>query len=408
VNRSKVFLSLFALSLAGVSSLSAAPSALAAFDFEAGGYPAAVVGEQQGPHKFTITGGKWAIECEEAAFTGQLSEPEETPDLTPEYEGCLLGGLVSTTIANNGCAYRLHANEEVVADEFAGTVDLVCPEGQKLTMTSFTCKVQIPGQSGIGEVAFRNEVESSPTDVTLEMTLTGLEYTTQSGLFCPLPTGEAGDGTYDGAVLAEATEEAAETDFGVAIKATELCKSEEINPCKTPYAEGTVLAAQLSPSTSATFKYQFEGAQKTIACTESNLTAAIGQHVGLELSGEMNPLVFPVCEKECSGGALNAPFEIRISPDGNMGNGFLRLFKPASGPIFYAGCDGKHSCAYTSSSLSGNITGGKDATWLVADTLSTKLGISDKGCGASLTVNAKYLFYKPVVGVQPQMWVSAG
>lgn len=412
MSRCKPFLSLFALSLVGGSSLAAAPSALAVFEFEAGDYPAVVSGSAQGPQTFLLQGGEIPVECQLTTFTvsGEMSEAEETLDLIPKYEGCVMAGVLGTTITVNGCAFRLRASEELAFDEFAGTADLVCPEGKKMLLANIVCQVELGGPSASSEVGYENVAEGGLM-MTAEMSLTGLRYTKKSGAFCPVGSGEKQDGTYQGYTLVEATHEAAEEEFGVAVNTAELCKSAEINPCKTPYIEGTVLAAQLFPMTNAVFKYQYEGAQKTIGCSESNLTATTGKHVGRELSGTMNPLVFPVCEKECSGGAANAPFEIRILPilpPTAAGNGKMNLYKAGGGPIFVVGCDGKHACAYTSAVLLGSITGGKDATWVVSDTLGTKLGVSDKGCGASLTINAQYLFYKPVVGMQPQMWVSSG
>ncbi len=397
------------VALAGLLGAVGASSASAAFDFEAGGYPAAISGVNQGAHLFTVENEEVDVECAKATFTGEIAEPDETPEVLPKYESCLAAGSFSATVNANGCVFRLYATEEVAAEEFDGTADLVCPEGKKITMTAVFCEIQIGSQSGVGKVDFENEIEASPVDLTVDISLTGVKYATKGSAFCPLfGTGEKSDGTYDGQVLAEAAHEAAAIDFGVALLATELCKSAEINPCKAPYIEGTVLAAELEATTNAVFKYEFEGAQKTIVCSKSSLTAATGKHVGLELAGELNPLVFPVCEKECDAGALNAPFETRTAPDGNTGNGPMNLFKPGEGPIFFAGCTGKHSCAYSSSSLVGKITGGKDAIWVVSDTLGTKLPSSHAKCGASLTISARYQFYKPVVGAQPQMWVSKG
>jgi len=112
------------------------------------------------------------IECKEH-FEGTLSEASETIDLTPTFSECKAFGLSSTTIHGNGCVLRVHST---------GVVDLVCPSGKVLEVTSATCVMHVGSQSGLKWLTMLNN--GNHIDIGLE--LTNLTYNvTKDPFLCP-------------------------------------------------------------------------------------------------------------------------------------------------------------------------------------------------------------------------------
>jgi hypothetical protein len=116
-------------------------------------------------------------------------------------------GLAST-IDMNGCDYLVHVS--LTAGDTTGTVDVVCPVGQEITVTAPAvgtkkCIVHVPPQTGLTTGTGTNVGSAGPTsEITLSLALTGLKYSQTAG------TAESGNcltadntttGTYTGKAL---------------------------------------------------------------------------------------------------------------------------------------------------------------------------------------------------------------
>jgi hypothetical protein len=194
-----------------------------------------------------------------------------------------------------------------------------------------------------------------------------------------------------------------------AAKRVKLCQKEEIANCKNWYLIGTAMAAGLLKETTATFKYKFEGAAKTISCATGSLTAKVGLPGDGFRAGTLEGLTFG-CEKECSVALKNAPLEMVFMPDGNVGDGVLRLYKDKSGPRLSVGCTSapKHSCEYESILIDGKFVGGRDPLWIVSSEFPMKSATSDEGCSAPLEISATFQFSQPTSSGVPLMFISKG
>jgi|GEM_PF-531750 len=171
-------------------------------------YPARLLGAQTTQHVFTIEGGMTA-KCPAAEFAGEITAATGKVELSAEYHGsgeskCSAFGLGGTaSISMNGCAYLLRPQEELKENEFQGLMDIACPEGQKIVITSGTCEVQIGSQERLGPVKYLNDPsgEAHKDTVTFKPEVKGtLRYNkSKDGSGCPLNgTGEKTDGSYEG------------------------------------------------------------------------------------------------------------------------------------------------------------------------------------------------------------------
>ncbi|HST70668.1 MAG TPA: hypothetical protein VLI94_13555 [Solirubrobacterales bacterium] len=217
----------FAYAILGLLAIGGAFAPLAsAHPLTAESYPARLFGEQTTQHVFTIEGGMTA-KCPVAAFEGKITEATETFELNAEYHGsgeskCSafgLGGIAS--ISTNGCAYVLRPQSFVVEgeeleEEFLGTIEIKCPEGQKITITSGTCEIQIGSQKGLSPMAFMSSGSAISVMPRVKETL---RYTkTKDGSGCPLTgTGEKTDGSYGGGATIAGSNPTTKAPIGLSI-----------------------------------------------------------------------------------------------------------------------------------------------------------------------------------------------
>jgi hypothetical protein len=106
---------------------------------------------------------------------------------TPTYSGCTAFGFATTDIKPNGCTYTFDSPTSLGGGQVtwsgASQIHLVCPTGKaiEVTPTSFgvsVCTQSLPPQTPTGgHIVGKNVTGSSPMDVTLEITLTGIHYT---------------------------------------------------------------------------------------------------------------------------------------------------------------------------------------------------------------------------------------
>lgn len=231
-----------AIALVLACNLLIAAAASAGPRFQAEDYPLAASGEQSGKHVFTVENGV-KIECSTVTFTLEASEPSEVQGVAPDYEGCLaiaFGFEVEAEVKMEGCSYDFRATEELEADKFEGTVDIVCPGGKSMLFKTSTCEVQVGAQSGLAEIEYVNNTKSSPEDLTVKANLSGVKYTKlKDGFLCPLTgTGTKEDGAYTGDELVKATHESEAQPVGV--RQAVLCKVAPDGQGVCPKGEGYI------------------------------------------------------------------------------------------------------------------------------------------------------------------------
>jgi hypothetical protein len=190
------------LATALVATALAAPVAGAA-NIESDEYSAELSGQQTTTMVFTVDGA--TSSCKSASLSGTLSEPAEAVSLHPAYSECSAFGFASATVTTTGCSFVLHAGSEIEKDRFAGTADISCESGQKITIVASTCEIQIGSQTGLAEVEVVNDVASSPVAISLVHNITGLKVNkTKDGFLCPLKGTGEGTGNYTGTQLVKA------------------------------------------------------------------------------------------------------------------------------------------------------------------------------------------------------------
>jgi hypothetical protein len=186
-------LGLAALSLLAIGAVSA--SAAQAGEFEAGVYPATVTGQNiNGPHEIITELGVMGCAVN---FQGELTEASEDLTLTPEFVNCMIAGN-PVDVATNGCDFRLNAGATLFMDMVEGSLDVICPAGNKITFgitgaMGGGCVMKMPEQLGLGEVTLKNTTMAQDLDV--EFNVEGLAY--ELGPNCPV-AGAFANGEYVG------------------------------------------------------------------------------------------------------------------------------------------------------------------------------------------------------------------
>jgi hypothetical protein len=156
---------------AALASLAVVALPAQAATFTASSYPTTVTAtSEKGNGVMETEGGN--VECEEH-LEGTLGEASETIVLTPTFSECGAFGFLSATIHGNGCVLVVHSN---------GEVDLECPSGKVLEVTSGNCVMHVGSQSGLQWLSMINN--SPHVDIYLELANLSY-YVTKDGLFCP-------------------------------------------------------------------------------------------------------------------------------------------------------------------------------------------------------------------------------
>lgn len=198
------------LALLAIGALSA-PAAQAG-EFETGVFPATITGQHiNGPHEITTELG--VMPCG-MRFEGELAEASEELTLTPEFLNCMLAGNM-VDVLTNGCDFRFNAGATLGMDMVEGSLDLICPEGSKITFGVtiagvVECVMKVPEQLGLGEVTYRTTTMAQ--DVDVDFNIEGLAY--ELGPNCPV-AGAFANGEYAGESTLRAHSEAMWTPFRV-------------------------------------------------------------------------------------------------------------------------------------------------------------------------------------------------
>jgi hypothetical protein len=181
-------MAVFAMTAISASAAQAAPL------FHAEEAPVTYKGENVGgKEKFKTSAG--TVECTTTSVTGESSESTSTEaTISPTYTGCKAFGFLTATVTMNGCSYKFHLVEG--SSPATATVDIVCPAGKDITISSTGCVVHVPAQTGLKHVVFDNEGSGATRDIKATNTVTGIKYTATGG--CPGGEGTKEDGEYSG------------------------------------------------------------------------------------------------------------------------------------------------------------------------------------------------------------------
>lgn len=171
----------------------AASAASAAPEFHGEKAPVVFEGSQTEQHVFTTNAG--TVKCTIATFSGEnATTTSTTATLTPKYEKCTAFGFLGATVDVNACSYTFHlvANSSPAT----ATVDINCPAGKTIDVTSTGCVLHVPAQAGLSHVTFANTGEGTARDVDATINIGSIKYTQTSG--CLGGEGTFTNGTYKG------------------------------------------------------------------------------------------------------------------------------------------------------------------------------------------------------------------
>ena len=163
------------------------PASAQATTFTTSAASGTLTGNQTTEQVFTFDAGTTRCTTFNQA-TSFSSNSFNTVDFIPAYSGCKAFGFISATVSTGKCTY-----EYTGAGQTGGKTlfDIVCSSGE-ITITTPTCVVHIPAQTGLGHVGFSN----GAGDINEEFTVTGLKYEQTAG--CPNGAGVKTNGTMTG------------------------------------------------------------------------------------------------------------------------------------------------------------------------------------------------------------------
>jgi hypothetical protein len=305
-----------------------APSALAGAGFEAEEFPATISGTQEGTVVFKQD--SLEVVCESSSLTASMtaaSEATETLTATPTYSKCTSAGKEMTVTAT-GCSYVLHAGSETSTNVFTGELDVSCSAEKAIKISGRNCESKIETQSKLSGLSNTDNLGSSPQNFTLKLTPTKMKYNkTKDGEGCPFTgTGVKEDGTLTQTETEKGTDEEAQGDGAILVRATKVCKANEATcSAENTYGKNTVIEAS---ATDGRFKAEglVEGKMFSIEikCSEASIVAStndITGHPRLQVS--TSSFSFQKCTavggKACTVSALETPYTSQLvnTPNGN-------------------------------------------------------------------------------------------
>lgn len=336
-----------------------------------------------------------SIVCENATYSGTLSEVSETARLAPSYSSCKAFGL-SATVTTNGCEYAIHAGSEVGEETFGGTMDVSCGSEKAIVIVAGNCEVQIKGQSGLSGLKIVNHPASSPENASINFEISELAYTVaKDGAFCPFEgTGAKTDGTYTGEPTISGTSEATPVGFfALAGPATVPCEGEP-EECEQQKAPEIALPAKIQ---AAATNPKIVVGTNTVTCDSSSMElTAVGIMGNSDLLAYGQELKFKNCKTAnvpaCKTVQSLTPFLSAFAADGK-GNGAwegIKLFLDVN-------CEPDFICRYSQTKTPHlAFTGGKGATIVANGTNIVKETITgEKNCAADAQLTATYTVSTP-------------
>lgn len=201
----KVLLLALVAALALSAMTASAAFGTAKFTTVSGEYPSVAIGEQESSlhtlSYFEATPGE-KIGCKVAKYEGTLTEASTNLTITPHYRECQATGAltVNATVDLNGCDFLFEALTNTSATDTHGAAKVVCPAGQKITVTAATCSVHVFPQTikkGITYTNLANGQVTVDVDVTNE-----IHYEDTDGFLCPFSGNTTGtNGNFVSSVL---------------------------------------------------------------------------------------------------------------------------------------------------------------------------------------------------------------
>lgn len=188
----KLVLSMSAVIALGVI----APASGTAAEFHSESSHSLISGEQHaGEDTSSVNAG--TIRCSHRTYVGTPNTPTSaTLRIAFAYSGCRAFGFVNTTIHTNGCEFVLHIT--------SGATSIDCPVGQTITTTAYNCWVTTGSQGPLGPVTYTSNGTGISRDVTMDINITGLQYTQHSKSFPGCTNGSFNNGTYTGSMTMRA------------------------------------------------------------------------------------------------------------------------------------------------------------------------------------------------------------
>jgi|GEM_PF-1204185 len=144
--------------------------------FKGESYPVILSGSQIGEDVFTFNAG--TVKCKSVTYTGFLPAESASLELTPSYGECTAFGFLGTMIDVNGCKYRFNSESVLAEDKASGSVDVVCPGGNKIVITAPNCEVSVGNQNGLKTVNYTDTTTALPKkDIDISVNTPALIYT---------------------------------------------------------------------------------------------------------------------------------------------------------------------------------------------------------------------------------------
>ena len=186
------------VALVAVLALSAmVASAASAKQYTAASYPTTGTATSAlGNDVFTTEGG--TVECA-SHFEGTLTAASNTLTVKPTYTGCKAFGFVEAKVEMGNCDYLFTTPTKTATDVYTIQADVRCTSGTIKVIAS-SCEITIGEQNPGGHViaTLDTNTPATPNDVTVQATVTGINYTVvKDGFLCPFNgTGAKAGGTY--------------------------------------------------------------------------------------------------------------------------------------------------------------------------------------------------------------------
>lgn len=138
----------------------------------------------------TFSNGVFDVTCEDkATFHGTTLKNTVTKiKMSAEYDGChvIILFTFAATVNMNGCEYEFESD---------GDIQLVCPVGKKIVISSSGCTIEVGSQEIKGGASYKSEGSGKTRTVTVTSTAKKIKYN-QSGSSCSTKSGE--DAEYTG------------------------------------------------------------------------------------------------------------------------------------------------------------------------------------------------------------------
>lgn len=180
------------------------------------GAPVELTAEETGEGQNFLKAFGIKVECPGSHYFGEIENGETTASLAPEYkqEACKSANTFPTRIDPNGCTFTGHLGNTTPAGNkegtYGATFDVVCGEGEDITVTVFTnaadlaanstmCVLHVKPQTGLTGA---HVTDTGGGDIDVTGTVTGIHVVRTEGftphpILCPAGTTNTGEFSID-------------------------------------------------------------------------------------------------------------------------------------------------------------------------------------------------------------------